>query len=156
MERKKVTISTDGACSGNQFPGPQPGGWAAILRFGENWKEIAGYNPGTSNNRMEMTASIKAIEKLKMPCDILIRTDSQVLCNAIANLETRAKNGWKTKTGATCANVDLHERLYNLKCSGNHQLRYEYVEGHSGDKDNERCNFLAQEAIRVKGDPLNA
>lgn len=156
MERKSVIISTDGACSGNQLPGPQPGGWAAKLRFGENWKEIAGFDPKTSNNRMEMQAVINGIAKLKMPCDILIRTDSQILCNAIANLETRAKNGWKTKTGAKVANCDLHMRLYELKHSGDHQLRYEYVAGHSGDEDNERCNFLAQEAIRVKGDPLHA
>ena len=103
-----------------------------------------------------MQAAINGIAKLKMPCDILIRTDSQILCNAIANLETRAKNGWKTKTGAKVANCDLHMRLYELKHSGDHQLRYEYVAGHSGDEDNERCNFLAQEAIRVKGDPLHA
>ena len=100
-----------------------------------------------------MQAVIEGIARLKMPCDVTIRTDSQVVCNAIANLENRAKNEWKTKTGATCANVDLHKRIYELKHAGDHQLRYEYVEGHSGDEDNERCDFLAQKAIRTKGEP---
>lgn len=154
-EKANVTIITDGACSGNHLPGPQPGGWAAKLRFGSKFKEIAGYEERTSNNRMEMQAPISAIEKLKVPCNILIRTDSKILCNAVENMEIRAKNGWKTKTGAKCANVDLHKKLYELKCNGGHEIRCEYVQGHSGDEDNERVNFLAQEAIRVKGDPLD-
>ncbi|MBQ2543884.1 MAG: ribonuclease HI, partial [Bacteroidales bacterium] len=81
MELKKVTITTDGACSGN----PGPGGYAAKLRFGEHFKEIAGFESQTTNNRMELRAVIEGMLPLKVPCSITIRTDSQVVCNAIAN-----------------------------------------------------------------------
>lgn len=145
MERTSIVMATDGACSGN----PGPGGYAAKLRFGENWKEISGYESRTTNNRMEIRACVEGIRILKKPCNVKVRTDSQVLCNAIANLDKRANNGWKTKTGAKCSNIDLLQQLYNLKKDGNHEIFYEYVPGHSGDPDNERCDELAKEEIRL-------
>lgn len=150
MDRMNVTMSTDGACSGNHQPGPQPGGYAAILRFDNAWYELADYDPRTTNNRMEITACIEGVKVLKKPCLITVRTDSQNLINCIAQLENRAKNGWKTKTGAKVANCDLHKALYELKKAGNHQIVYEPVKGHSGDPDNERCDELAKQAIATK------
>lgn len=146
MNKPNVIISTDGACSGN----PGPGGYAARLTFDKAWYELAGYDPRTTNNRMEIMAAIEGVKVLKKPCVITVRTDSQVLINCIANLETRSKNGWKTKTGAKVANCDLHQWLYELKQKGNHEIFYQYVEGHSGDRDNERCDQLAKQAISTK------
>lgn len=145
MERKQIVISTDGACSGN----PGPGGYAAKLRFGEHSKEIAGFESQTTNNRMEIRAVIEGILLLKVPCSITIRTDSQVVCNAIANLDDMPAKGWKTKTGARRANCDLLQQMLKLKQDGNHEIFYQFVKGHDGDEDNERCNFLAQEQIRL-------
>lgn len=145
MNRLNVVISTDGACSGN----PGPGAYAARLHCGQNIKEISGFESQTTNNRMELRAVVEGMMILKKPCDVLIRTDSQVVCNAIANLETRSQNGWKTKTGARCANVDLLQQLHKIKHTGDHEIRYQYVKGHDGDEDNERCDFLAKEQIRM-------
>ena len=150
MDRMNVTMSTDGSCLGNHHPGPQPGGYAALLRFGNAWYELAGYNPQTTNNRMEIMACIEGVKVLNKPCTITVRTDSQNLINCISQLEARAKNGWKTKTGARVANCDLHQSLFKLKHEGNHEIIYEYVEGHSGDPDNERCDELAKQAISTK------
>ena len=146
MEKTKVVISTDGACSGN----PGPGGYGVKLRFGNNWKEIAGYNPKTTNNQMELFAVIAGIETLKKPCTITVRTDSQVVCNAIANLDSMPANNWTTKTGARRANCDLLKRMYKAKHDGGHDLFYMYVKGHNGDDDNERCDHLAKQAIATK------
>lgn len=143
MELMKITISTDGACSGN----PGPGGYAALLRFGEHSKEVAGYESHTTNNRMELRAVIEGMLILKKPCEITVRTDSQTVCNAIANLDSMPVKGWKTKTGAKRANCDLLQQMLKLKQDGKHVLRYMHVKGHSGDPDNERCNTLAQEQI---------
>lgn len=140
MERLNVVISTDGSCSGN----PGPGGWAAKLRFGKNWKEIADYDTHTTNNRMEIIPCIRAIENLKKPCSITLRTDSTNLINCITNLEVRSQNGWKTKTGANVANCDLHQRLYKLIKDNNHEIHCVHVKGHAGDQDNESCDKLAK------------
>lgn len=139
----QIIMSTDGACSGN----PGPGGFAAILRCGDKTKEISGYESKTTNNRMELRAVIEGVMKLNKQCDILVRTDSQIVCNAIANLDTMPQNNWCKKTGAKRANVDLLQQLYNAKHAYDHVLRYQYVEGHSGDPDNERCDMLAKEQI---------
>lgn len=141
MELTKVTISTDGSCRNN----PGPGGWGAVLRFGQHKKEISGGERSTSNNRMELTAAIEGIEALKKPCIITIRTDSHNVCNAIAYLDGMPANDWKTKTGARRANCDLLQRMYKAKHDGGHQLFYEYVPAHNGDPDNERCDQLAKE-----------
>lgn len=145
MELKKVTITTDGACSGN----PGPGGYAAKLRFGKQEKEIYGFESRTSNNRMELRAVIEGISVLKVPCSVTIRTDSQVVCNAIANLDSMPKTGWVTKTGARRANCDLLQTLYKVKHDGGHELYYQHVKGHAGDADNERCDALAREQIQL-------
>lgn len=161
MELKNVTISTDGACSCN----PGPGGYAAILRFTKKdgtdaVREIAGFEARTTNNKMELSAVIEAIKKLTLPCFIKVRTDSMVVCNAIAELDKAHDNGWKTKSGGRRANVELLQQLYDLKKGsmligkdgnrlGEHVLTYEHVKGHSGDTDNERCDELAKQQIAI-------
>lgn len=143
--KMNVVISTDGACSGN----PGPGGYAAILRCSEHTKEVAGFENRTTNNRMEMRACIEAMSCLKKPCTITVRTDSQVLINALVNLDAGPATGWKTKTGAKRANLDLLQTLYKLKHEGNHDIYYQYIAGHSGDPDNERCDSLAKQQIKA-------
>jgi ribonuclease HI len=146
MDKKmNITVSTDGACSGN----PGPGGYAAVLRFGPHFKEVTGFEPQTTNNRMELRAVIESLAILKKPCKVTVRTDSHIVCNAIANLDSMPAKGWKTKTGARRANCDLLEQMYKYKHEGNHDLFYEYVKGHDGDPDNERCDTLAKEQIKL-------
>lgn len=145
MERTKIIISTDGACSGN----PGPGGYAAILRFGQNTKEIAGYEAHTTNNRMELRAVVESVKILKKPCDIIIRTDSMYICNGIACAKERSENGWRTKSGARCVNSDLWKELHELGRTGHHRFQYLHVEGHSGDEDNEACDRLAKTQIKL-------
>lgn len=141
----QVIMSTDGACSGN----PGPGGFAAVVKFKEITKEVSGYESQTTNNRMELRAVIEGVMMLKKPCHITVRTDSHVVCNAIANLDDMPAKGWLTKTGAKRANCDLLQQLYKIKHDGGHAIYYQYVEGHSGDPDNERCDSLAKEQIKL-------
>ena len=96
----QVIMSTDGACSGN----PGPGGFAAVMRCGNNTKEIAGFESQTTNNRMELRAVIEGVMVLKKQCSVLVRTDSHIVCNAIANIDEMPAKGWLTKTGAKRAN----------------------------------------------------
>lgn len=138
-----ITLATDGACSGN----PGPGGWGAILRCGNNKKEISGYDPWTTNNKMELLAVIKGISALKQPCNVTVRTDSTFVCNAISELDNMPKNKWRTKSGALRQNVDLLKQLYALKHDNGHEITSEYTKGHAGDEDNERCDTLAKTAI---------
>lgn len=145
MERKQVIIYTDGSCSGN----PGPGGYAAKLIFGEHTKEISGYESQTTNNRMELRAVIEGMMVLKVPCSITIRTDSQIVCNAIANLEGMPATEWKTKTGARRANCDLLQQMLKVKHDGNHELYYQYIKGHDGEEGNERCDFLAKQQVKL-------
>lgn len=145
MNKPNVIISTDGACSGN----PGPGGYAAKLRFGQNAKEVAGFESQTTNSRMELRAVIEGMLVLKKPCSITIRTDSQMVCNAIANLEEMPAKGWMTKTGARRANCDLLQQMLKVKHDGNHDLFYQHIKGHDGDPDNERCDVLAKEQIQI-------
>lgn len=144
MELKQIEIYTDGACSGN----PGPGGYGAVLVFGKHEKEICGYESRTTGNRMEIRAAIEAIRLLKVPCDIIIGTDSQTLINALVNLDEMPEKGWKTKTGAMRKNSDLLQELYALKHDKGHEIRYQYIEGHSGHKYNERANAIAQGQIK--------
>lgn len=143
MERISVVITTDGACSGN----PGPGGWASILRCQGHKKIVTGRDPQTTNNRMELRAVIEATKVLKVPCMITIRTDSQYVINGIAAAPVRSQNGWKTKTGARCANVDLWQELAEVREKGNHRFQTLYVKGHTGDPDNEECDMLAKQQI---------
>lgn len=138
-----VMIYTDGACSGN----PGPGGYSAILVCNGHEKEISGYESRTTNNRMEIRAAIEAIRALKVACNITIGTDSQVLINALVNLDDMPSKGWKTKTGARRANCDLLQELYNVKHDKGHKIYYQHIEGHSGHEYNERCDALAKDQI---------
>jgi len=141
-----VEISTDGACLGN----PGPGGWAALLRSGKHERELVGGEPDTTNNRMELMAAIAALEALKRPCVVTLRTDSQYLRQGITQwLKNWIARGWKTAGGDPVKNRDLWERL--ALAVKPHQIHWEWVRGHSGDADNERVDVLARdEAMRQR------
>ncbi len=136
---KTVEIFTDGACSGN----PGPGGYGAILRYKGTEKEISGGNKETTNNRMELLAVIEALKLLKEPCEVQLYSDSQYVCNAF-NLgwveKWRAKNWMRTKKEPV-KNPDLWKELYSL-CQI-HNVTYNWVKGHDGHPENERCDRLA-------------
>jgi ribonuclease HI len=136
---KTVQIFSDGACSGN----PGPGGWGAILRYKGHEKEISGGEKETTNNQMELLAVISALECLKEPCSVEICTDSQYIANAFEKgwLDTWQKNGWKTSAKKPVKNRELWERL--LIQANKHQLSWQWVKGHSGHPENERCDELA-------------
>lgn len=140
---QQIEIFTDGACSGN----PGPGGWAAILRYGDNEKELSGGELETTNNRMELTAVIKALEALKRPCRITVTTDSEYVKKGVTEwLEGWKKKGWKTASKKPVANRDLWEML-DAEIH-KHKMRWEWVRGHEGHPENERCDELARQAIR--------
>jgi len=137
-----VVIYTDGACSGN----PGPGGWGAILRFGDHVKELKGGEPNTTNNRMELMAAISALEALKQPCSVDVQTDSQYVRNGIVSwIATWKHNGWRTSEKKPVKNVDLWRRLDAALVP--HQVRWHWVRGHAGHHMNERADVLAREAI---------
>lgn len=135
---KTVTIYTDGACSGN----PGPGGWGAILLYNQHKKELSGGEAGTTNNRMELTGAIAALEQLKEPCAVELYSDSKYLIDALEKgwAKTWRKNGWKRKTGPAL-NPDLWQRLLDL-CQV-HQVRLHWVKGHAENPYNNRCDELA-------------
>ncbi|MBI3684215.1 MAG: ribonuclease HI [Acidobacteria bacterium] len=140
---KKVQIITDGSCIGN----PGPGGWACILRYNEHRKELSGAEQHTTNNRMELTAAIKALEALREPCEIQIVTDSEYLKRGITEWIPRWKrNGWLTVGKKPVINRDLWERLDTL--AGKHKTRWAWTKGHASHRDNNRCDELAQAAAR--------
>ena len=138
---KKVVIHTDGACSGN----PGPGGYAAILEYGRYSKTLKGGEASTTNNRMELTAAIEALTALKEPCDVLLRSDSKYLVDAIQKgwLSSWRLNGFRKSDKKPVQNVDLWERLAPLLDV--HNVTFEWVEGHNGDEKNELCDRLAVE-----------
>ena len=137
---KKVIIYTDGACSGN----PGPGGWAAILKYGENEKELSGGEISTTNNRMELGAVIYALEALKQRCDVEVYTDSQYVANALnlGWLESWKSKGWKRK-GGEVKNLDLWKVLSDLL--EKHNVTFNWVKGHADNEYNNRCDELAVE-----------
>jgi ribonuclease HI len=139
MVRKYVELFTDGACSGN----PGPGGWGAILRYGDKEKELCGGEKETTNNRMELTAVIEALGALKEPCIVKLTTDSKYVCDAILNgwVYSWQKNGWKKADKKPALNVDLWEKL--LPLLERHEVKFNWVKGHNGHKENERCDQLA-------------
>ncbi len=141
--RPQVEIYTDGACSGN----PGPGGWAAILIFGEHEKEISGFEPMTTNQRMELTAAIRALESLKRPCRVRLYSDSAYLVNAfnLGWLDNWRRNGWLNARKQPVSNGDLWQRLAEL--AEMHQIQWIKVQGHSDNKYNNRCDALARAAI---------
>jgi ribonuclease HI len=135
---KKVCIYTDGACSGN----PGPGGWAAILTYGENERELSGGESATTNNRMELMAVISALTALKESCEVELWTDSQYIEKAINEgwLAGWKRRGWKRK-GGELKNIELWQELDRLL--GLHRVNFNWLKGHDGHKYNERCDALA-------------
>ena len=141
---KKVTVYTDGACSGN----PGPGGWGALLMYGTAKKELSGFEAGTTNNRMELTAAIEALSALKEPCEVELYTDSAYLCNAFLQrwLQSWQKNGWKKADKKPVENRDLWERL--LELTARHSVKFHKVKGHADNEYNNRCDKLATGEIK--------
>jgi ribonuclease HI len=145
--KKIVEIFTDGACSGN----PGPGGWGAVLRYGEVEKEMNGGEPATTNNRMELMAAIMAIEAVKRPCEIHLHTDSEYLRQGITTwIHSWKARGWKTADKKPVKNVDLWQRLE--RAIETHDVHWHWVKGHSGHVENERADELARLAIRQMKD----
>ncbi len=137
-----VEIHTDGACSGN----PGPGGWGALLRWNGQEKELAGAEPQTTNNRMELMAAIAALEALKRPTTVRLHTDSQYVRNGITEwLPKWIRNGWKTAAKKPVKNADLWQRLQ--AATEPHTVDWIWVRGHAGDPDNERVDALAREQV---------
>ncbi len=136
---KTVYIFTDGACSGN----PGPGGWGAVLRYNTAEKELSGGEPETTNNRMELTACIEALTVLKEPCNVELTTDSQYVVNGITKgwAEGWRRNGWRKADKKPALNADLWELLLNL-CE-KHKVSFNWIKGHAGHEENERCDSLA-------------
>ena len=139
---QNVVVHTDGACSGN----PGPGGWGAILHWGDHERELKGGEPHTTNNRMELMAAISALESLKRPCVVDVHTDSQYLRNGIMQwINNWKRNGWRTASKEPVKNVDLWKRLDAALHT--HTVRWHWVKGHAGHDLNERADELAREAI---------
>lgn len=143
---KKIIIYTDGACSGN----PGPGGWGAVLMYGPSVREISGYSPATTNNRMELSAAIEALQALKEPCKVDLYSDSSYLVNAINEgwLKRWTTNNWKTAAKKSVENIDLWQKI--LKLLTLHTINFHKVKGHSDNPYNNRCDTLAREAIKRK------
>jgi ribonuclease HI len=141
-ERQRVEIFTDGACSGN----PGPGGWGALLRFNGVEKELSGGEPGTTNNRMEMLAAIRALEALKRPSHVDLHTDSTYLRDGITKwIHGWKRNGWKTAAKKPVKNVDLWQELE--KVLARHEVAWHWVKGHAGHPENERADELARQGL---------
>lgn len=139
---KRVIIHSDGACRGN----PGPGGWAAVLEWGDNEKVLSGSEVHTTNNRMELMAGIAALRALKRPCSIDFYTDSEYLRRGITEwLINWKRNGWKTASRQPVKNADLWMALD--AAAAPHEIRWHWVRGHSGHPGNERVDRLANEAI---------
>jgi ribonuclease HI len=137
-----VEIYTDGACRGN----PGAGGWAALLRRGKDEKEIHGAEPHTTNNRMELTAVIRALEALRRPVEVRVYTDSEYVRRGVTEwLESWKARGWRTADKKPVKNQDLWERLDELIVP--HRIEWHWVRGHSGVEGNERVDALANQAI---------
>ncbi len=138
-----VEIFTDGACSGN----PGPGGWGVILRFGAHEKELSGFSPSTTNNRMELLAAIRALESLKKSCRVILNTDSAYLKNGITIwIHDWKKRGWRKSNKKPVENVDLWQRLDTL--ASQHNIEWRWIRGHEGHPENERVDRLAVSAIK--------
>lgn len=138
---KKVDVYTDGACKGN----PGPGGWGAIIVFGENEKVLGGGDPETTNNRMELTAVIEALSVLKEPCNVTLTTDSKYVVDSVTKgwVNSWKKKGWKKADGKPALNTDLWEKLLILL--EKHNVSFVWVKGHDGHPYNERCDTIACE-----------
>lgn len=136
---KKVDIFTDGACSGN----PGPGGWGAILRYCGHTLELSGGEAATTNNRMELTAVIEALRKLKEPCELTVYTDSKYVCDAFLKgwVDAWIKNSWRKSDKKPVLNPELWQALVSE--ISKHKYSFVWVKGHAGHPENERCDALA-------------
>ena len=144
---KKIEVFTDGACKGN----PGPGGWGALLRMGKHEKELSGGDPATTNNRMELTAAIKALEALIEPCAVTLHSDSKYVLDGITKwVHGWQKNGWKNASKQPVRNADLWHEL--IAAAKPHQVEWVWVKGHAGHAENERVDALAcAEADKLAG-----
>ena len=142
---KEIILYTDGACSGN----PGPGGWAAILSYKEHTKEVAGYEPDTTNNRMELMAALRGLQMLTEPCKVNIYSDSGYMVRAFSQgwLDKWQNNGWQTAAKKPVENQDLWSDL--LEQYHRHSITFHKVAGHSDDKQNNRCDELATGQIKM-------
>jgi len=142
--KTQVELYTDGACSGN----PGPGGWGAVLLYGPHKKEISGFVPHTTNQRMELTAAIKGLEQLNRSCRVNLYSDSAYLVNGFTKgwIENWQRNGWLNAKKEPVSNSDLWQALAEL--SNIHDIKWIKVKGHSDNKWNNRCDALAREAIK--------
>ena len=140
---EKITIYTDGACSGN----PGPGGWGAVLMYKEAKKEISGGAKATTNNIMELTAVVEALKMLKHPCEVNLYSDSAYIVNAYNNgwIYNWQKNNWKTADKKEVKNKEIWQELYKL--THTHKVNFIKVKGHSTNEYNNRCDELARNAI---------
>lgn len=139
---ERVEIFTDGACRGN----PGPGGWGVLLRYKGKVKELYGAEPNTTNNRMELTAAIRGLEALKRPSKVTLATDSQYVMKGITEwLNNWKRRGWKTANRTPVKNADLWQRLDGA--TARHEVRWQWVRGHSGHRENERADRLANRGI---------
>jgi len=139
---KQVEVFTDGACKGN----PGPGGWGALLRYQDSEKTLYGGEPQTTNNRMELRAAIEALASLKEPCEVSLTTDSQYVLKGITEWISQWKRrGWRTAAKAPVVNVDLWQQLDEL--NQKHVVRWHWVKGHSGHRENELVDALANRGI---------
>jgi len=146
-----VEIFTDGACSGN----PGPGGYGAILKYGREVREISGCERATTNNRMEMTAVIQALRRLKRPCQVRIVTDSSYVVKGMTEwLPGWIRRNWVNSQKKPVLNRDLWEELAEL--NRRHRIRWEWTRGHAGHPENERCDQLAREALKKCLQPESA
>ncbi len=140
--KNEVTIYTDGGCRGN----PGPGGWGAVLEYGNSTKELYGYDSETTNNRMELMAAIQALELLKRPCAVSLTTDSQYVRQGILEwMQGWKARGWKTAAKKPVKNKDLWQRLD--EATQKHEIEWHWVKGHSGHAGNERADDLANRAM---------
>jgi len=138
----RVEIFTDGACRGN----PGPGGWGALMRFGDEEKELCGGEAETTNNRMELMAVIQALSALKRPCDVVLTSDSTYVLKGIQEwMPNWKKRGWKTATKKPVKNVDLWKQLDDVIQV--HTIDWQWVKGHSGHAENEIADQLANRGI---------
>ncbi len=142
---KKVTIYTDGACSGN----PGPGGWGSILMYNDNKKELSGGSKNTTNNIMEITAVLEALKALKFPSEVDLYSDSAYVVNCFNQgwIYNWLKKGWKTANGEPVKNKELWEELYAL--TKIHKVTFHKVKGHADNEFNNRCDELARNAINT-------
>ena len=145
---KQIRAFTDGACSGN----PGPGGWGAVLQFGDHERELHGGARNTTNNRMELTAAIEALKALSEPCQVTLTTDSTYVKDGITQwLANWKRNGWKTAAKKPVKNRDLWQALDHE--SARHEIDWCWVKGHSGHPENERADRLANLGMDVVRDP---